>query len=167
MKKYLVLLSLGLLVQLSCRGYAGKQKEEIGEPIEFLTRQDTAEIVKQTLELKFEKDRVSDWNLSDDTVNIFFRTEVNPKLIPELRGINLILMTREELQQKADKEGDFMAVYLSDPVIDSTKVRISTSTHWVKGKDSKILYLSGGGNELEFIKVNGRWTGKITTSWII
>jgi hypothetical protein len=129
---------------------------------------DLAEIIKLTLERALVDQEIPDFQLLEDKENIVLSAEnIDPSLAPTLPGINLILLTPEEIQARADEEGDFL--YLSFQPIESeseSKATVSLNNTWARATDSETMYLSGGGFTVEYTKESGNWTGEVTTAWI-
>lgn len=136
--------------------------------VENLTREDEKEIIKCTLEIGLVEGHIPDFQMLNDTVNIILTAEdIDPLLIPKKVGDKKILLcTRDELQKKADKEGDFMTVFVSLPVFEDTVVLIDIGDYIIKSKDSDKIYLCGGGFGLKFKKIEDKWVGKVYVEWI-
>ncbi len=70
---------------------------------------DTAQIVELVLNWALVEQRIPDFGLLDDQQNIILSLEnIDAELVPQLPGINLILLSPEEIQRKADEDGDFL-----------------------------------------------------------
>ena len=75
-----------------------------------------------------------------------FPTEnITPELVPNLPGINIILLTPDAIQEKADAEGDFTYLRFTSFEIQRDGVLVNLDNIWAVGKDSMYAYLSGGG----------------------
>ena len=75
-------------------------------------------------------------------------------------------MSRTQIQQKADREGDFLFVSFPYLKVKGQCVALEVSNTWAIGKNSKTVYLSGGGYRYEFRKVNGKWIMKELVGWV-
>lgn len=127
-----------------------------------LTRQDEKEIIERTLEMGLSEGHIPDFNMLSDTINIILTAdEIDPLLIPkEVGDKKILLYTRDELQKKADKEGDFMAVFLSLPVFQDTVVLIDIGDYWIKSENFDKTYLSGGDSGSSSVKWTRSGLGK-------
>ena len=131
--------------------------------------------------LVFEKD-IPDYWLIKDKKNIVLSNIIRPEpvvhpdekidtlsaaLIPKLEKIKLSLMTPLEIQQRAEKKGDFIYIEFNKIEIGKNIARIAISTKWAISKKTKIrVILSGGGHEHEYIKNENKWIfKKSVVSW--
>ena len=97
--------------------------------------------------------------LSDD--------HVEPEWLPDLPGIELILMSEEQIAAKANRDGDFLFVYVSDfdlAVENTARVRVQSV--WAKSDDSTVIYQSGGGFTVTYERDGDNWVEASSVSWI-
>lgn len=142
---------------------------EDGEGEMLLSEDDQRELIRLTLERALIEQEIPDYALlADQGDSIVLSTEnINPELLPELEGLTLELLTPEEIQARANEEGDF--VYVNFDRFESSAedaATVSLSSRWAAGEDSDMIYLSGGGFTIEYTRVGDNWMGEITESWI-
>jgi len=103
-----------------------------------------------------------------DNESIVLSTEnIDSKLIPKLHELNFTLLSREEIQEKADREGDFFYLRFNEMKIEDFRVLVSLSNTWVVSKDRKGGYLAGGGFKIEYTKdFFGGLVSKVLTFWV-
>jgi hypothetical protein len=132
-----------------------------------LTQADKSAVIKSSLEIALLNKQIPDYGLLKDKRNVVLSTEnIPPRFVPKVSGVNLILLSPEQIKRKANLEGDF--VFFSFRNIESNGDRISVvlTNTWVKSKNSRKVYLSGGGMFLEYRKENDKWVGEVVGSWI-
>ena len=83
------------------------------------------------------------------------------------QGVRIQLSTPEQIQRKADNEGDFLFLSFPEFKIRKQCIAVTLSNSWAKGKNSKSIYMSGGGLIYEYRKESGKWAGKFITGWVI
>ena len=134
----------------------------------LLTDEERAELMRLTLERALIEQEIPDYALIADPTNVVLSTEnIDPALVPELPGITLELLTPEEIQAKADAEGDFLFLRFDELSAKSAEeATVSLSNTWAIAADSDTAYLSGGGFTIEYTKDGDDWTGEITSMWI-
>jgi NACalpha-BTF3-like transcription factor len=148
---------------------AQPEEESEGEGAEGeLSDEDRAELIRLTLERALIDQEIPDYGLIEDPENIVLSTEnIDPELVPELEGVNLEVLTPEEIQQKANEEGDFLHLRFDEITVESAdKVIVSLSNSWAVAEDSETGYLSGGGFTIEYTRDGEGWSGEVTTTWI-
>lgn len=129
---------------------------------------DVAELLRLTLERALVAQEIPDYALLADQPEIVLSTEnINPALLPELAGVNLVTMSPEEIQAKADADGDFPYLrFQGFTAVTEDEVRVSLGSSWAVGADSDMIYLSGGGFTITYTRTAGGWTGEVTEMWI-
>jgi hypothetical protein len=76
-------------------------------------------------------------------------------------------MSAEEIQAKADAEGDFPYLrFQGFEAVSQDEVNISLGSSWAIGADSDMIYLSGGGFTINYTRTDAGWTGEVTEAWI-
>ena len=143
--------------------------EPVDEPAgDLLTSEDQPELIRLTLERALVDKEVPDYALLAEQGTFILSTEnVDPTLVPELEGVELTLMTPEEIQARANEEGDFLYLRFDEITAESAdKVTVSFSNAWAVAEDSDTGYLSGGGFSIEYVREDGGWNGEITSVWI-
>ena len=83
-------------------------------------------------------------------------------------NVKIIALTEAELQERADKKGDFLFLQLSDIKIEGDRAQIALSSSYKVSKHTKgKAYVSGGGYLLDYVKENGVWKfSKGISSWV-
>lgn len=139
-----------------------------------LTDQDRSELIRQTLERALIGNEMTGAGvLVKDNESVVLSTEnINASLVPNIPNRNLIPLRPEEIQKKADAQGDFM--FLSfDRIgpkeiwvdggwgVDRSVVEVVLANTLAKGKDSEKTegYMSGGYFTVEYQQISGEWVG--------
>ncbi|MCC6602636.1 MAG: hypothetical protein IT327_05470 [Anaerolineae bacterium] len=136
---------------------------DLGLPDEDLT-----ELLRLTLERALVAQEIPDYALLADQGPIVLSTEnIGPALLPELDGVDLVTMSPEEIQAKADADGDFPYLrFQGFTAVSPDEVNISLGSIWAIGADSDMIYLSGGGFTINYTRTSDGWSGEVTESWI-
>ncbi len=137
------------------------------EPLK-LSDANKAEIVNQILEESLVKKKLPSYGLLPNRKNTFILSTKNIEAgwLKPLENINLKFMSDEEIQQKADTEGDFLYISLSELKVKGECVAVTITNSWAVGKNSTKFYLSGGGTNYIFRKNSGKFTGRTIGGWI-
>jgi hypothetical protein len=134
-----------------------------------LPESEMAELIRLTLERALIAQEIPDYTLlTADREEIVLSTEnINAALVPELEGVNLVVLAPEEIQAKANEEGDFLYLKFEEiTAVSPTEARVALNNIWMRAEDSEVAYLSGGGFLIEYTKTADGWQGEITSSWI-
>lgn len=133
-----------------------------------ISDKDQAEIIKLTLERALVAKEIPDYHLIKDKENIVLSTEnIDPNLVPNIPGVNLILLDPDEIQENADLEGDFLYLRFEQVKVENSKVIISLDNIWAVSQYTQGAYLSGGGFTIEYHRdFFGRWSGEVIRTWI-
>ena len=91
---------------------------------------------------------------------------IKPEWLNGISNVKVELMSQSQIQQEANHEGDFL--YVSFPYfrVKGLCVAVEVANTWAVGKNSKFVYLSGGGNRYEFRKQSGKWVKKSLSGWV-
>lgn len=129
---------------------------------------DRAQLIRLTLERALLAKEIPDYELLANQGDIILSLKnIDPSLVPALPGVHLITMTPEEIQTRANNEGDFLYLEFQEIVASSPdRVSISLNNGWAAAEDSKTGYLSGGGFVIEFVKEGDVWSGEVVGIWI-
>ncbi|MCP4415911.1 MAG: hypothetical protein GY805_04765 [Chloroflexi bacterium] len=134
-----------------------------------LQQEDVAELLRLTLDRALIAQEIPDYQLlTADRDTIILSTEnINTALVPEIAGVNLLLFSPEEIQDKANAEGDFLYLrFVEITAVSPTKALVSLDNIWITSANSDTGYLSGGGFTIEYTKTAAGWHGEVTEMWI-
>lgn len=143
------------------------ETEEPGQD-SALSDEEWSELLGLTLERALVDQEIPDYALLEDQEQMVLSTEnIDPALVPEIEGLSLELLTPDEIQERADAEGDFPYLRFQELTAESgEKATVSLGSTWAIAADSDMIYLSGGGFAVEYTRDNGAWTGEVTEMWI-
>ena len=143
---------------------------KIKPKIESITynESDITEIIRLSLTIALVDKEIPDYDLIKDKENIVLCTENLEGLVPEIDGVNLIMLDLDEIQTKADREGDFLYLRFTklDMHFDGKGATVHLDNWWMSRRGSPYQYLSGGGLNISFIKESGTWNGRVQATWI-
>lgn len=144
------------------------QPEPTDDPGAELSPEDRAALIRLTLERALVEQEIPDYGLLPDPNNVVLSSEnIDASLVPELAGTSFVVMSPEEIQEKANEEGDFLFLRFDDIAVESAdKVTVRLSNAWAVAADSGTGYLSGGGFAIEYTRGSDGWSGEITEAWI-
>ncbi len=133
-----------------------------------LPDEDVADLLRLTLERALVDQEIPDYALLADQPEIVLSTEnIDPALLPELAGVALVTMSPDEIQAKADAEGDFPYLrFQGFTAVSQDEVNVSLGSSWAIATDSDMLYLSGGGFTINYTRTTNGWSGEVTEAWI-
>lgn len=134
-----------------------------------LSAADRAELIRLTLARALIDREIPDYNmLTEGQAFVVLSTEnIDPSLVPELDGVMLDVLTPEEIQAKADADGDFLYLRFQDvTAVSADEARVSLANTWAIASDSDQVYLSGGGFTIEYTRTTDGWQGEVTEAWI-
>lgn len=133
-----------------------------------LTDGDKTEIIKLTLERALVAKEIPDYHIIEDKENMVLSTEnIDPNLVPKILGVNLTLLDPDKIQEKADREGDFLYLCFKQIQIKGSRVIVSLDNIWAVSKNSQVAYLSGGGFTIRYYRdLFGTWVGEMIVRWI-
>ncbi|MCH9025838.1 MAG: hypothetical protein IIA05_01835 [Proteobacteria bacterium] len=86
---------------------------------------------------------------------------------PRLDGVEILVLTKREIDTRANRDGDFLFIYVSElsfPDSDTASIRLHSM--WAKAKDSNVVYLSGGGFVVIYEKEGDTWKETSSATWI-
>lgn len=129
---------------------------------------DIDELFRLTLERALVDKEIPDYNLIKDKKNIVLSTEnVRMDLVPEIPGVNLLVMEPDQIQRKANREGDFLYLRFSKFKLLTNKTAVvQLDNIWMKSKTSTVMYVSGGGFTIFYHKESGQWEDEVVSMWI-
>jgi hypothetical protein len=148
-----------LEIKLELGGGCGRLSDKDGEISEKdkaeVTRLALASAIRKLLPQESAKNRI-----------ILSTKNIKPEWFVDWSSLKLELMDQKQIQQKADHEGDFPYIAVSEIKATSTCIAITLNYTWAKKKDSQALHMDEAGTTLEFRKESGKWSGKTVVSWV-
>lgn len=125
-----------------------------------------ATLLAESLKIGFIGERLPDHRFIMDDPIIYVSSENLEGIpLPKDLGLNFLKTTPEELQRIANKNGDFMYVYINEIAL-SPRPYVEVMTMFQKAEGSQHMYLAGGLMGVEF-KFNGTsWEGTVVKWWI-
>lgn len=143
------------------------QAEEQKSAADWFTQEDKAEVIKLSLERALVQKKIPDYNIIEKQEFFLLSTEnITRELVPEIEGINLILLTPEQIQERAESRGDYVYYFrFTKFEVEDAKVRVSLDNIPMYAKKPTRLAF-GGGFTIEFQKIEGKWIGKEVINWI-
>lgn len=125
-----------------------------------LTERDKSEIFRSTLEKIFSSEDLKDtMDLDSSKQVILFKDNLDFNFDPQIRGTVLVPLDANELQKRADAEGEIRYLYLHPMNIEGGKVKVDVAYRNLVGT-GKVFTPNFGGHVFEFYKENGKWIGK-------
>jgi len=133
-----------------------------------LPDKDVTDLLRLTLERALVDQEIPDYALLADQDEIVLSAEnIDPALLPELPGMTLVTMSPEEIQAKADADGDFPYLrFQGFTAVSPDEVNVSLGSSWAIAADSDMLYLSGGGFTINYTRTGTGWNSEVTEAWI-
>jgi len=158
-KGHLIALLL-LLLLVACQA-AGQE--------EGFSADDKSQIVRLTLERTLVDQEIPDYNLltAGGDELILSSENIEDVEIGDVPGIDLVVLSREEIQAKADAEGDFLYLFFNPFEVETDNlVNLSFGSQWAVGQDSTAGYLSGGGLQMIYERQLEGWEGEVLAVWM-
>jgi hypothetical protein len=158
-KGHLIVL-LFLLLLVACQA-AGQE--------EGFSDDDKSQIVRLTLERALVDQEIPDYILltAGDGELILSSENIEDVEIRDVPGINLVVLSREEIQDKADAEGDFLYLFFNPFEVETDDlVNLSFGSQWAVAQDSTAGYLSGGGLQILYKRQPEGWVGEVVAVWM-
>ena len=125
-----------------------------------VTERDKAEIVRLSLQWALVDKKIPDYRLYFSQMeNIVLSTEnIEAGLLPQIPGVNLTLLQPEEIQKKADEEGDFLYLRFLQLEVSNSEAKVSLDSTWAVGKDSQETHHAGYARcNAEYHRESGEW----------
>lgn len=93
--------------------------------------------------------------------------DLTPGALPDTRDVRFVLLSGNEIRERAESEGAFAHAQVGAVEIDGERATAEIATTWAIPPDSETIYLSGGGYVLELRREDGSWTvSSILSRWI-
>jgi hypothetical protein len=136
--------------------------------ISFKTDNSNKDLVRRVIEIAVVSGEIPDYNLIKDQKNIVISSEnLDPMLLSELKDIKLVVLTPEEIREKANKEGEFLYLRFTNIDIKISRASLALDNTWAAPDNSQKGYTSGGGMTITFHRFLGRWIeDKTRQNWI-
>ena len=144
------------------------KSEEQKPAANWFTQEDKAELIKLSLERAIVEKKIPDYNIIEKQEYFLLSTEnITTDLVPDIKGVNLILLTPEQIQERAENRGDYVYYFwFTKFEVEDVKVRVSLDNIPMYAKKPARLAF-GGGFIIEFQKMEGKWVGKEVSNWIV
>lgn len=133
------------------------------------TNEDKTEIVRLSLERALVDQEIPDYGLLVEKGNeiVLSAENIGDVTVPDLPGLMLIVLSPEEIQAKADREGDFLYLRFNPFEIETPdKVSVGLGSQWAVAEDSTTGYLSGGGLQMIYQRQHESWAGEVEAIWM-
>ena len=157
-KDYMFILLLFALVACQAAG----QEEAFSED-------DKAEIVQLTLERALVEQEIPDYSLltAGGDELILSSENIEDVDVGEVPGFDLVVLSPEEIQEKADAEGDFLYLFFNPFEEESVdRINVGFGSQWAVAQDSTTGYLSGGGLQMVYERQPEGWVGEVVAVWM-
>ncbi len=83
---------------------------------------------------------------------------IEASVLPQMPSVNLTLLQPEEIQKKADDEGDFLYLRFLQLEVSNTEAKVSLDNTWAVGKDSQEMHHAGYAFcDAEYYRESGEW----------
>jgi hypothetical protein len=130
--------------------------------------EDIPKIVKLTLERALVEGELPAYSFIKDNESIIFSTKnINLSLMPKLDGVNFTFLSQNEIQEKANQDGDFLYLRFNEVKMETYMMSVSLVNTWAVKENSTMGHLSGGGFKIEYTKdFLGTINSKLVTWWI-
>jgi len=153
---------LAAVLLLACQGW------QSSDPQSAITESRANTILNLALNRALVERKIPDFGLLANPKKVVLADHNLPKgWTSNLSGIEIIVMSKAEIESLANKNGDFLFIHVSElefPDENSASVRINSM--WAKAMDSKVIYLSGGGFAVLYEKRGETWTETSSARWI-
>jgi hypothetical protein len=136
---------------------------------EGFSNDDKAEIVQLTLERALVDQEIPDYSLltarGDEL--ILSSENIEDVDVGDVPGFDLVVLSPEEIQEKADAGGDFLYLFFNPFEEESVdRINVGFGSQWAVAQDSTTGYLSGGGLQLVYERQPEGWVGEVVAMWI-
>ena len=130
------------------------------------TQQDKAEVIRATLaEVASSRSDLIEQTQREKGA-VLSTQNIRTNWVGGLQGLSVQLLTPNEIQRKANTQGDFLYLSIPEVRVRHQCIAVVITNSWAVGARSKSVYLSGGGAAYEYRKESGRWVGKYISGWI-
>ena len=131
---------------------------------------DKQTIAQLSLEWAILDKNIPGYNLMKDKNHIIVSTmNINKNYNFTLEDISFTILTPEEIQQKSNKDGDFLYLEFRGLDIYGNTATVELHNSWAVSEETRkngLGFLSGGGARIPFKKEGGRWLRQnVTEIW--
>ncbi len=156
--------TLNLNIKLS---YGDCDKNANGKTLRIGDK-DKAEIINQILKEQLTAKKLTDNELyfKKDKPLVISTSNIKTDWVRSFADIKMDLLSREEIQAKADQYGDFRYVSFRDWDIAENCVIVTFINSWAVGEKSDNIYLDGRGTIYSFRRESGKWAGRSIGGWV-
>lgn len=164
-RRLLIAFILLLLVAAGCQA----KPQADGPPSDSSVDEDQAQIIQLSLERALVDQEIPDYSLlvSEGKAVVLSTENIDLEEAPTVAGHELVLLTPDEIQAKANEEGDFLHLRFGPfETEDEDTVNVSLGNVWATAEDSTTGYLSGGGFELVYKRLPDGWRGEVVAAWM-
>ena len=159
----MVSVSPGQMAQLDIRFGTGCDNEIEGT----VSDADKAEVVRAILK----QGAAPEWGLLDQRqreIGVILSTKnIKRKWLQGFQDVRIQLWAPEEIQRKANDEDALQFFVIPEMKVRRQCIAVTLSLTWAKGKNSRSIFMSGGGLIYEYRRESGKWVGKFITGWVI
>ena len=86
--------------------------------------------------------------------------------LPATDSVQFVLLSPAELQRLADKIGSFVYLQPGSIAVEGDTAKVELGTTWKSKQGSRVVYLSGGGYQLQYVHKQGQWYfDRALSSW--
>jgi hypothetical protein len=140
--------------------------DDVSEPAGAISDDEKAEVFRSTLAQATDSRLALLDQKQRETGAVLSTQNIKPDWVPALRDLRIQLLTPDQIQRKADSQGDFLFLSMPEMKIRSQCIAVMLSNNWANGKASKNLNMSGGAFAFEYRKESGKWVGKSVGNWV-
>ena len=124
------------------------------------------EVVDEALRIALVEKKIPDYNLLVKNTPIILSSENIGNYEPEIESVNIVVMTPQEIVDKAEDTGNFLHLKFKKISASGSSGIIELDNTWVSGVYDGVGYTSGGGFTLYIYKLDDGWGYEITSGWI-
>lgn len=158
-----LLLLLAVSFSLALAAIHAAQEESQAE----ISDEDKSEVIRLTLDYALVKKSIPDHNFIKDPKNVPISTKnISANLLPKLDGINLVLLTPDEIEQRAEEDGSYFYFLEFEEIRGEGETISVTINHNPKYAKKPKIKAFGGIVKIKYRKQDGKWKGEVT-SWVI
>lgn len=137
------------------------------EPQTEISAEDRAEVIRLTLDYALVERLIPDYNFIKDPKNVPLSIKnISAESPPKLDGINLILLTPDEIERRAEEDGSYFYFLEFDEIRGEGETISVTINHTPKYAKKPKVMAFGGIVKIKYRKQKGKWKGEVT-NWVI